>query len=61
VADALQTDCAKCTDKQKEGAEKVIKFLYKNKPTEWKELQEKYDPDNTYLKKYEDKLKEITA
>jgi len=61
VAEALQNDCAKCSDKQKEAAEKIIKFLYKNKPEEWKQLQEKYDPDNTYYNKYEQKLKEIAA
>lgn len=57
----MQTDCSKCSEKQKEGAEKVIKFMYKNKPDDWKQLQEKYDPDNTYYKKYEKTLKEITA
>jgi hypothetical protein len=56
IEDALQNDCAKCSDKQKEGSQKVIKFLYKNKPDQWKLLQEKYDPDNTYYKKYQDKL-----
>jgi hypothetical protein len=61
IADALQTECSKCSDKQKEGTEKVIKFMYKNKPDDWKNLQEKYDPDNTYFKKYEYKLKEVTA
>jgi hypothetical protein len=58
IADALQTDCSKCSDKQKEGAEKVIKHLYNKKPDKYKELEEKYDPDRTYYKKYEDKLKE---
>ncbi|PNF25546.1 Ejaculatory bulb-specific protein 3 [Cryptotermes secundus] len=61
IEDALQNDCAKCSEKQKEGAAKVIKFLYKNKPEQWKELQEKYDPNNTYTKKYEDKLKDTTS
>lgn len=61
VSDALQNDCAKCSDKQKSGAEKVIKFLYKNKPEQWKLLQEKYDPDNVYFKKYENKLKDTTS
>jgi hypothetical protein len=56
IDDALKTDCAKCSDKQKEGAVEFIEFLYKNKPAEWKELQEKYDPDNTYIKKYKGRL-----
>jgi hypothetical protein len=54
----LQTDCAKCSEKQRETADKVIKFMYNNKPEDWKELQEKYDPDNTYFKKYESRQKE---
>lgn len=61
ITDALQNDCAKCSAKQKEGSEKVIKFLYNNKHEEWKKLQERYDPDDTYFKKYESKLKEITT
>jgi hypothetical protein len=56
----LLTECTKCSDRQKEAAEKVIKFLYNKKPDDWKQLQEKYDPDNTYYKKYEYKLKEVT-
>jgi hypothetical protein len=53
----LATDCEKCSEKQRALAEKVIKFLYRNRPDDWKELQEKYDPENTYYKKYESKLK----
>jgi hypothetical protein len=60
ISDALQDDCSKCSEKQKEGSEKVIKFLYNNKPEQWKLLQEKYDPNNTYVSKYEKKLKEIS-
>lgn len=61
ITDALQTDCTKCSDKQKKGAEKVIKFLYKEKPEEWKLLQQKYDPENKYVQKYESSLKEIST
>jgi hypothetical protein len=42
-------------------AQIIIESLYKTQPAEWKKLQEKYDPDNTYFKKYEGRLKEITA
>jgi hypothetical protein len=61
LSDALQTECSKCSDKQRQNAEKIIKFMYRNKPDDWKLLQEKYDPDNIYYKKYEDKLKDISA
>jgi hypothetical protein len=56
VKDALQTECSKCSEKQKEQAEKVIRFLYTKQPDQWKLLQEKYDPDNTYVIKYKDIL-----
>jgi hypothetical protein len=56
VKDALQTECSKCSDKQKEAAQKVIRFLYTKKPEQWKLLQEKYDPDDTYVAKYKDYL-----
>jgi len=61
LSDALQTDCTKCSEKQKESADKVIKFVYKNRPDDWELLQQKYDPDNTYFKKYEHRLKDDTA
>jgi hypothetical protein len=56
VKDALQTECSKCSEKQKEAAQKVIRYLYTKKPEQWKLLQEKYDPDNTYVTKYKDYL-----
>jgi hypothetical protein len=56
IKDALQTECSKCSEKQKEQAEKVIRFLYTKQPEQWKQLQEKYDPDNTYVTKYKDVL-----
>jgi hypothetical protein len=58
VKDALESDCSKCSEAQKSGAKKVIAFLYKNKADKFKELQKKYDPDNTYYSKYEYMLKE---
>jgi Insect pheromone-binding family, A10/OS-D. len=61
ISEALQNDCSKCSERQKKGAQKVIKFLFNKKPEEWKQLQEKYDPDDTYYKKYEKTLKENAA
>ena len=61
IQDALETDCEKCSEPQKKGSEKVIAFLYKNKPEQFKELQEKYDPDNKYYKRHEQRLKELTS
>lgn len=52
LPDALETDCSKCTPKQREGSEKVIEHMIKNKPAQWKELQTKYDPNGNYKSKY---------
>ncbi|KAF7283888.1 ejaculatory bulb-specific protein 3-like [Rhynchophorus ferrugineus] len=57
LPDALETECSKCNEKQKDGARKVIHFLIDNKRPWWNELAVKYDPDGTYLKKYEAEAK----
>ncbi|RZF46184.1 hypothetical protein LSTR_LSTR015517 [Laodelphax striatellus] len=53
IPDALKTGCTKCSQKQKDGAQKVIKWLVQKKPELWKEVVEKYDPSGEYTKKYE--------
>nr|ATI99847.1 chemosensory protein 8 [Oedaleus asiaticus] len=61
IPDALETECAKCNEKQKEGIKKVIKFLINHKPETWQKLKEHYDKDGKYSEKYkklEDELKE---
>ncbi|XP_049963294.1 ejaculatory bulb-specific protein 3-like isoform X1 [Schistocerca serialis cubense] len=61
IPDALETECAKCNDKQKEAIRKVIKFLINKKPETWENLKEHYDKDGKYSEKYkklEDELKE---
>lgn len=52
LPDALKTECSKCSEKQRDGTDKVLKFIIDNKPEEWKALQEKYDKEGVYLKKY---------
>ena len=49
---ALKTDCAGCSEKQKAGAETVIKFVSDKKPEQWKALEAKYDPEGLYRKKH---------
>ncbi|CAH2042435.1 unnamed protein product, partial [Iphiclides podalirius] len=56
MPDALEHECAKCTAKQKEGADKVIKHLVNKRPDLWKDLSTKYDPDNIYQQRYKDKI-----
>ncbi|XP_049787807.1 uncharacterized protein LOC126191109 [Schistocerca cancellata] len=53
IPDALNNGCSRCRPNQREGAEKVIKYLMKNKPDMWNKLEAKYDPDGTYRKKYQ--------
>ncbi|XP_052896118.1 ejaculatory bulb-specific protein 3-like [Anopheles moucheti] len=57
LPDALKTDCAKCSPKQRDGAIQVIDYLIKNRKTQWETLQKKYDPENKYLEKYRDQAK----
>ncbi|CAG2060393.1 unnamed protein product [Timema podura] len=59
IPDALTNKCSKCSDKQKEGTKEVIHFLYQKKPEEWKLLQGKFDPENTYYENYKEELKQL--
>lgn len=59
LPDALENDCTKCTEKQKTGSDKVIRHLVNKRPEMWKELAVKYDPDNIYRQKYEDKIRAV--
>lgn len=52
LPDALKTNCSKCTQKQKDGGRKVIKFLVKNKPDVWEKILKKFDPEGIYTTKY---------
>ncbi|XP_058987077.1 ejaculatory bulb-specific protein 3-like [Musca domestica] len=52
LPDALQTECSKCSEKQKQGAEKVARYVIENKRDAWNALQAKYDPEGVYYNKY---------
>lgn len=52
IPDAIQTECSKCTDRQRKQAGKVLAYLLTYKSDYWKMLVEKYDPNNVYLRKY---------
>ncbi|XP_055541809.1 ejaculatory bulb-specific protein 3-like [Wyeomyia smithii] len=54
LPDALENDCAKCSEKQKTQSTKVIKNLTEKRPEQWKLLKAKYDPNNKYVEKYAD-------
>ena len=52
LPDALQTNCSKCSPKQRDGAERAIRYLVDNRPVEWNALQQKFDPQNIYAARY---------
>ncbi|XP_005187784.3 putative odorant-binding protein A10 isoform X1 [Musca domestica] len=52
LPDAIATNCEKCTQKQKEGSDKVTHFLIDNRPEDWQRLEKIYDPEGTYRKAY---------
>jgi hypothetical protein len=53
LPDELQTDCSKCSDRQKSASARVIHFLIDSKKKEWEKLEAKYDPTGAYRIKYE--------
>lgn len=52
MPDAIQTNCTKCSEKQKLGSEKLISFLIDNKPELWEPLEKKYDPTGEYTQRF---------
>ncbi|XP_054277358.1 ejaculatory bulb-specific protein 3-like [Macrosteles quadrilineatus] len=56
LPEALENECAKCSEKQSVNAEKVLKFIYEKKQDMFKELEAKYDPDNKYRMKYKKRI-----
>lgn len=56
IKDALQTKCTKCTEKQKKGARKVVRHIREKEQDYWKQLLQKYDPEEQYKKSYEEFL-----
>lgn len=54
LPDAIATNCSKCTEKQKNGSEKVTHYLIDNQPEEWDQLAAIYDKDGEYKRNYLD-------
>jgi len=52
IPDAIQTECAKCNDRQRKQAGKALAYLLTYKPEYWRMLIQKFDPNNVYLRKY---------
>nr|ARO46439.1 chemosensory protein 1 [Pachypeltis micranthus] len=60
LPDALQTECSKCSDKQKHGAEKVLRFMLTKKPEDYQVLENIFDKESIYRKKYEEQKRLAT-
>lgn len=52
LPDALKTNCSKCSDKQRSGTDRVIRYLIEKKTDQWNQLQKLYDPENIYINQY---------
>ncbi|CAH2042436.1 unnamed protein product, partial [Iphiclides podalirius] len=55
IPEALETNCGKCTTKQKQLIRQVIKAVMGHHPESWAQLVDKYDKD----KKYRDAFKKF--
>lgn len=54
IPEALSNKCAKCSERHRNGAEKVLTFLIKNRQAEWTRLEKKYDPSGQFRKLYQE-------
>ncbi|XP_014277113.1 ejaculatory bulb-specific protein 3 [Halyomorpha halys] len=52
IPDAIATDCAKCSEHQKTGTDKVLNYMLKNKKADYDELEKKFDPKGEYRKRH---------
>nr|AVM18966.1 chemosensory protein 17 [Holotrichia parallela] len=57
LPEALETNCVKCSEKHRNGARLVLNHLIDHEAKCWKELEEKFDPEGTYVKKYKEEYK----
>uniref|UniRef100_A0A310S9T4 Chemosensory protein 11 n=1 Tax=Chrysomela lapponica TaxID=153811 RepID=A0A310S9T4_CHRLA len=53
LPEALRTNCLRCTEKQKTVTLRTIKRLKKEYPKIWDQLRNEWDPDDTYVTKFE--------
>lgn len=61
LPDALKTDCSKCTSVQKNRSEKVIRFLMKNRASDFDRLSAKFDPTGEFKKNLEKLEQQLNA
>lgn len=56
LPEALETRCAKCSEKQKQMAKILAQEVQKTHPKIWNELVGHYDPDGKYRAAFQDFL-----
>ncbi|CAH0695899.1 unnamed protein product [Spodoptera exigua] len=59
IREALEQNCAKCTDAQRNGTRRVLGHLINNEEESWNRLKAKYDPQSKYTVKYELELRKL--
>ncbi|KAF7284412.1 hypothetical protein GWI33_022198 [Rhynchophorus ferrugineus] len=60
LPESLQSNCGRCTEKQKAVAFRAIKRLKKEYPKIWNELSHQWDPDDVFVKKFEQISGQVT-
>ncbi|XP_045501661.1 allergen Tha p 1-like [Colias croceus] len=58
IPEVLETQCAKCTDKQKNMGKTLVKEIKAKHPNIWSDLVSFYDPQGKYQKSFEEFLKD---
>ena len=48
LPEAVETTCAKCTEKQKNNIRKVIRAIQQKHPKQWEDLVQKTDPSGNH-------------
>ncbi|KAL1493838.1 hypothetical protein ABEB36_009524 [Hypothenemus hampei] len=56
IPEALQTNCAKCSDSQKRFVKKGANFLKTKSPIEWSRISRKFDPERKYVAQFNEFL-----
>lgn len=61
LPEVIDSSCEKCTTKQKQLMAKAVKFVKDNRPSDWEQLVNKYDPNHKRGDDVEKFLKEALA
>lgn len=57
IPDALQNGCVKCSEFQRRNTKKIVNYILKEKRPWFDELEQKYDPQRNYRKKFAEEIK----